>query len=263
MDGEWTFWFPLHFEKNFCSYGDKHHQFIPFEVWKQVPQPPPLFFCFVVLYCNIMLVRVSEIFSWYRDFTQYLYSVFFFVWCWILNWIHWKETLLWWFWAVASICKIRNFLKLNHEIICFAYMKHISTQFNINSDAKGLIGDVQGCKDVMSYSCVGEYECSIETCYVFWHADEGTRFLHVSHTIWYHIAKECCNSLCYIFCREPQWSSDEKLCARNVNNEVLFYDVPNFDVVAHKIHIQKVADFSISPGTSPYHILCYVPGKKS
>lgn len=72
--------------------------------------------------------------------------------------------------VILSSCKYLqswNFLKLNHEIICFAYMKHISTQFNINSDAKGLIGDVQGCKDVMSYSCVGEYECSIEICYIF------------------------------------------------------------------------------------------------
>jgi translation initiation factor 2A len=67
----------------------------------------------------------------------------------------------------------------------------------------------------------------------------------------------------YLFHREPQWSSDEKLCARNANNEVLFYNVPNFDTVAQKIHIQKVADFSIAPGTSPYHILCYVPGEKS
>ncbi|PSN36308.1 Eukaryotic translation initiation factor 2A [Blattella germanica] len=38
---------------------------------------------------------------------------------------------------------------------------------------------------------------------------------------------------------EPQWTSDEKICARNVNNEVLFYEVPNFDTVVHKIHIQK------------------------
>jgi len=40
---------------------------------KQVPIP---FFFVVVLYCNIMLVRVSEIFSLYRHFTQYLYAVF-------------------------------------------------------------------------------------------------------------------------------------------------------------------------------------------
>ncbi|KAJ9594298.1 hypothetical protein L9F63_014303, partial [Diploptera punctata] len=60
---------------------------------------------------------------------------------------------------------------------------------------------------------------------------------------------------------EPQWTSDEKLCARLNNNEVLFYEVPNFDTVVHKIHIQKVADFSLSPGSAPYHVLCYVPGK--
>ncbi|XP_067013815.1 eukaryotic translation initiation factor 2A [Anabrus simplex] len=60
---------------------------------------------------------------------------------------------------------------------------------------------------------------------------------------------------------EPQWSSDEKLCARNVNSDVLFYENANFETVVNKIHIQKVANFSLAPGTPPYHVLCYVPGK--
>ncbi|KAK7862837.1 hypothetical protein R5R35_000852 [Gryllus longicercus] len=60
---------------------------------------------------------------------------------------------------------------------------------------------------------------------------------------------------------EPQWTSDEKLCARNVNNDVLFYENANFESVVNKIHIQKVTDFSLAPGAPPYHVLCYVPGK--
>ena len=34
---------------------------------------------------------------------------------------------------------------------------------------------------------------------------------------------------------------------RNVNNEVQFYINNDFSTVAHKIHMQKVADFSMSP----------------
>ena len=29
-------------------------------------------------------------------------------------------------------------------------------------------------------------------------------------------------------CRCPQWTKDEKVCARNVNNEILFYEDNNF-----------------------------------
>lgn len=63
-----------------------------------------------------------------------------------------------------------------------------------------------------------------------------------------------------VLCREPLWSSDEKICAHNVNNDVLFYESANFGTVANKIHIQKVENFSLAPGTPPYHVLCYVPG---
>jgi hypothetical protein len=37
-------------------------------------------------------------------------------------------------------------MNIKHVIICFASMKHIYAQFKINYDAKGLIGDVLGCK---------------------------------------------------------------------------------------------------------------------
>nr|CAD7424055.1 unnamed protein product [Timema monikensis] len=61
--------------------------------------------------------------------------------------------------------------------------------------------------------------------------------------------------------RAPQWSSDEKICARSLNNDVLFYEDANFESEAHKIHGQRVGNFSLAPGTPPYHILCYIPGK--
>nr|CAD7447784.1 unnamed protein product [Timema bartmani] len=59
----------------------------------------------------------------------------------------------------------------------------------------------------------------------------------------------------------PQWSSDEKICARSLNNDVLFYEDANFESEVHKIHGQRVGNFSLAPGTPPYHILCYIPGK--
>ncbi|XP_006813202.1 eukaryotic translation initiation factor 2A-like [Saccoglossus kowalevskii] len=60
----------------------------------------------------------------------------------------------------------------------------------------------------------------------------------------------------------PQWSSDESLCARNVNNEIHFFEGNNFDTIAKKLHIQKVSDFQLSPGDMPCKVAAYVPGSK-
>ncbi|KAJ1523460.1 hypothetical protein ONE63_001315 [Megalurothrips usitatus] len=60
---------------------------------------------------------------------------------------------------------------------------------------------------------------------------------------------------------EPQWTQDEKLCGRCVNDELLFYEDAKFDTVAHRVREQKVANFALAPGTAPYHVLCYMPGK--
>ncbi|GFT38829.1 eukaryotic translation initiation factor 2A [Nephila pilipes] len=60
----------------------------------------------------------------------------------------------------------------------------------------------------------------------------------------------------------PQWSDDEKICARNVNNEVHFFEDVNFATIAKKIFLQKVAHFSLAPGPAPYHVVCFVPGVK-
>jgi len=61
----------------------------------------------------------------------------------------------------------------------------------------------------------------------------------------------------------PMWSLDEKICSRMVNNEVQFYENSNFDAIAHKIHLAKVSDFSMTPGNSKNtHVVTYVPGSK-
>ncbi|XP_075717608.1 eukaryotic translation initiation factor 2A [Rhinoderma darwinii] len=60
----------------------------------------------------------------------------------------------------------------------------------------------------------------------------------------------------------PRWSEDEKICARNVNNEVHFFENNNFDTIANKLHLQKVSSFELSPGEHPCKVAVYVPGSK-
>ncbi|XP_010623602.1 eukaryotic translation initiation factor 2A isoform X2 [Fukomys damarensis] len=59
----------------------------------------------------------------------------------------------------------------------------------------------------------------------------------------------------------PSWSEDEIICARNVNNEVHFFE-NNFNTIANKLHLQKINDFVLSPGPQPYKVAVYVPGSK-
>lgn len=63
------------------------------------------------------------------------------------------------------------------------------------------------------------------------------------------------------FCREPEWSSDEKLCGMLLNNEAVFFEDANFSKPAHRFSSGKIDYISISPGEAPYHVLCYMPGK--
>ncbi|KAB0357499.1 hypothetical protein FD754_001655 [Muntiacus muntjak] len=60
----------------------------------------------------------------------------------------------------------------------------------------------------------------------------------------------------------PSWSEDETLCARNVNNEVHFFENNNFNKIANKLHLKKINDFVLSPGPQPYKVAVYVPGSK-
>jgi len=61
----------------------------------------------------------------------------------------------------------------------------------------------------------------------------------------------------------PQWSSDEKICSRIVNNEVQFYEDNSFQAIKHKIHMSKVSNYSMAHGSSKsLHVVTYVPGAK-
>jgi len=61
----------------------------------------------------------------------------------------------------------------------------------------------------------------------------------------------------------PQWSSDEKICSRMVNNEVQFYEDNSFQAIANKIHMAKVANYSMAHCSSKsMHVVTYVPGAK-
>jgi len=60
----------------------------------------------------------------------------------------------------------------------------------------------------------------------------------------------------------PLWTSDESLCARMVNNEIQVYLNNDFSAIAHKIHMQKVADFSMSPNPGKTNFVTYTPGHK-
>ncbi|KAG1672976.1 Eukaryotic translation initiation factor 2A [Nymphon striatum] len=59
-----------------------------------------------------------------------------------------------------------------------------------------------------------------------------------------------------------QWTDDESIAARKVNNEVHFFESHDFDKITNKLHMQKIQDFSLSPGSSPSHVSCHVPGSK-
>ncbi|CAG5136611.1 unnamed protein product, partial [Candidula unifasciata] len=61
---------------------------------------------------------------------------------------------------------------------------------------------------------------------------------------------------------EPEWSSDEGICVRNVNNELHFFENNEFDTIVTKLHLQKVSAFSLAKNSAPYTIAAYVPGSK-
>ncbi|XP_035240981.1 eukaryotic translation initiation factor 2A [Anguilla anguilla] len=60
----------------------------------------------------------------------------------------------------------------------------------------------------------------------------------------------------------PNWSDDEKIAVRNVNNELHFFENNDFNTIANKLHLQKVSEFVLSPGPQPSKVAVYVPGSK-
>ncbi|XP_051934111.1 eukaryotic translation initiation factor 2A isoform X1 [Hippocampus zosterae] len=63
-------------------------------------------------------------------------------------------------------------------------------------------------------------------------------------------------------CWCPSWSRDEKMAVRIVSNELHFFEDNNFNVIANKLHLQKISNFELSPGSHPSKVCVYVPGSK-
>ncbi|XP_025079984.1 eukaryotic translation initiation factor 2A-like isoform X1 [Pomacea canaliculata] len=61
---------------------------------------------------------------------------------------------------------------------------------------------------------------------------------------------------------EPKWSGDDEVCAVCINNELHFYEKNNFEILANKLHLQKVTGFCMAEGTAPYMVSVYVAGAK-
>ncbi|TRY72864.1 hypothetical protein DNTS_007670 [Danionella cerebrum] len=66
----------------------------------------------------------------------------------------------------------------------------------------------------------------------------------------------------------PSWAEDESISVRSVSNELHFFENNNFETIANKLHLQKVSEFALSPGSQPNKVFdriaiaVYVPGSK-
>ena len=65
----------------------------------------------------------------------------------------------------------------------------------------------------------------------------------------------------------PVWNTDETLCSRMVNNEIQFYLDNDFSAPKHKLHLDKVQEFAMSPNPhksakDSTHVVAYISGSK-
>jgi translation initiation factor 2A len=59
-----------------------------------------------------------------------------------------------------------------------------------------------------------------------------------------------------------QYTTDEKLCARTVTNEVQFYQSNDLKTVWNKLRVEGVTDFAVSPGKN-HSVAVFVPERKA
>ncbi|XP_071951713.1 eukaryotic translation initiation factor 2A-like [Antedon mediterranea] len=112
----------------------------------------------------------------------------------------------------------------------------------------------------LSFSPKGSYLATWETYAVTKDIPAGTPNFHIwniktGELMTSYVHKKLSNWM-------PQWSGDESICSRDVNNEIMFYEIPNFKQAANRLHLEKVSNCFISPGESPFKIAAYVPGSK-
>jgi translation initiation factor 2A len=59
-----------------------------------------------------------------------------------------------------------------------------------------------------------------------------------------------------------QYTADEKYCARQVTNEVQFFESHNFSNVWNKLRVEGVANFALAPGSQNHAVAVFVPERK-
>ncbi|XP_037090225.1 eukaryotic translation initiation factor 2A-like [Pollicipes pollicipes] len=57
---------------------------------------------------------------------------------------------------------------------------------------------------------------------------------------------------------EMQWTPDDAICARNVSNEVHFFEGGQLDTVRHKLRLDGLSEYSLAPSTRP-HVVAFLP----
>ncbi|XP_076665735.1 eukaryotic translation initiation factor 2A isoform X1 [Andrena cerasifolii] len=141
----------------------------------------------------------------------------------------------------------------------FAWVNGITAKV-LHCDTWKIVTEIKKPKiSVIQFSSLGTYLMTLEPFIATQSSPQGTPNLH----IWKSESGELVKSFKQKKQTdwEPQWSSDEKICGMIVGADVVLYEDANFEKIVHRINIVKVAKFSISPSNTPYHILCYMPGK--
>ncbi|KAK9890495.1 hypothetical protein WA026_010576 [Henosepilachna vigintioctopunctata] len=59
---------------------------------------------------------------------------------------------------------------------------------------------------------------------------------------------------------QPQWSSDEKLFSRLVNNDIVFFEDSNFEKIVKRIKCYKIKSYGLSPNIGTYFFICHTLG---
>ncbi len=92
-------------------------------------------------------------------------------------------------------------------------------------------------------------------------AQGGSGNMNLWSTATAECAKSCVQKKQFSWC--PQWSSNEEISARIVNNEVHFFENNAFDRPAQKLQVQRIGNFAIpSKAPMPCHVAVHAAGAK-
>lgn len=130
----------------------------------------------------------------------------------------------------------------------------------VRCDGSGLVAELPRPKTCgLQFSPKGSYLVTWEPYAVTKDTPQNTPNLH----IWHLETKTSVKS--YVQKKtngwQPEWSSDEKILARNLNMEVQVYETNAMESLTKRMTDLKVANFSVSPSHAPYYFLCYIQGK--